>query len=34
MDEFGETKEKILAEFCDEVENCVKECVQNWGMFP
>jgi len=33
VDVFGETEEKILdmqdAEFCDEVENYVKECVQN-----
>jgi hypothetical protein len=32
VDAFGETEEKILdmqdAEFCDEVENCVKECAK------
>jgi hypothetical protein len=38
VDDFGETHEMILdlqdANFFDEVDGCVEECVQNWNMFP
>jgi hypothetical protein len=38
VDGFGETDEEILglldAEFPNEVEDHVKECVQNWDMYP
>ncbi len=38
MDEFGEEKEDILnvtnAEFFYEVENHVKDCMQNWDLYP
>ncbi len=37
MDGFGEAKEEILdvidVEFFNEVENYVKDCVQNWHMY-
>jgi hypothetical protein len=38
VDGFGEVKEDILdvidAKFPDEVEDHVKDCVQNWHMYP
>jgi hypothetical protein len=38
VNEFGEDKEDILnvmnAEFFDEVENHVEDCVQNWDLYP
>jgi hypothetical protein len=38
VDGFGEVKEEILdvidVEFFNEVENYVKDCVQNWHMCP
>ncbi len=38
MDGFGEVKEDILdminTKFPDEVEDHVKDCVQNWHMYP
>ncbi len=37
VDGFGEAKEEILdvidVEFFNEVENYVKDCVQNWHMY-